>query len=60
MIESANGRQNELCQEKMSFGFPIKSDTNRAVQPQKMAGGLKFQRILLSRLKNKGIDQHAQ
>ena len=25
-----------------SSGFPTKSDTNRAVQPQKMASGLKF------------------
>ena len=26
----------------MSSGFPTRSDTNRAVQPQKMARGLKF------------------
>ena len=25
-----------------SSGFPTRSDTNRAVQPRKMAGGLKF------------------
>ena len=25
-----------------SSGFPIRSNTNRAVQPQKMAGGVKF------------------
>ena len=27
---------------KRSSGFPTRSDTNRAVQPQKMAIGLKF------------------
>ena len=27
---------------KMSMGFPTRSDTNRAVQPQKMARCLKF------------------
>ena len=30
---------------KWASGFPIRSDTNRAVQPQKIAGELKF-RIL--------------
>ena len=29
-------------QENLSSRFPTRSDTNRAVQPQKMAGGLKF------------------
>ena len=29
-------------QENRSSGFPTRSDTNRAVQPQKMARGLKF------------------
>ena len=29
--------------ENLSSGFQIMSDTNRAVQPQKMARGLKFQ-----------------
>ena len=29
--------------EKLSLGFPIRSDTSWAVQPQKMARGLKFQ-----------------
>ena len=34
---------NELCREKnLSLGFPTRSNTNRAVQPQKMARGLKF------------------
>ena len=28
--------------ELRSWGFPTRSDTNRAVQPQKMARGLKF------------------
>ena len=28
---------------KRSSGFPTRSHTNRAVQPQKMARGLKFQ-----------------
>ena len=28
--------------ENRSSGFPTRSDTNRAVQPQKMARGLKF------------------
>ena len=29
--------------ENLSSGFPTRSDTNLAVQPQKMATGLKFQ-----------------
>ena len=29
-------------QENRSSGFPTRFNTNRAVQPQKMAGGLKF------------------
>ena len=28
--------------ENLSSGFPTRSDTNRAVQPQKMARGLEF------------------
>ena len=30
------------CEKKQSLGFPTRSDKNRAVQPQKMARGLKF------------------
>ena len=30
------------CREKTCPGFPTRSDTNRAVQPQMMARGLKF------------------
>ena len=29
--------------ENLSMGFPTKPDTNRAVQPQKIARGLNFQ-----------------
>ena len=32
-----------LDQENLSAGFPTTSDTNRAVHPQKMARGCKFQ-----------------
>ena len=43
-------------------GFPTWSDTNRAVQPQKMARGLKFQIKVVEGLyypycENKGADQ---
>ena len=31
-----------MSQENLSFGFPTRSDTNWAVQPQKMTRGLKF------------------
>ena len=31
-----------VTRKKLSSGFPIKSDTIRAVQPQKMVKGLKF------------------
>ena len=31
-----------LVMRKSVFGFPTRSDTNRAVQPRKMARGLKF------------------
>ena len=47
---------------KPVFGFPTRSDTNWAVQPQEMTGGLKFQiykaegwHYLCS--ENKGADQ---
>ena len=30
------------CENSRSSGFPTRSDTNQAVQPQKMARGLKF------------------
>ena len=30
------------CEKNGLSGFPTRSDTNRAVQPQKMARGLKF------------------
>ena len=32
-----------MSQQNLSLGFPTRSDTNRAVQPQKMARDLKFQ-----------------
>ena len=31
-----------MSQEYLSLGFPTRSNTNQAVQPQKMARGLKF------------------
>ena len=35
--------RNEPCSEKTGLGgFPTRSDTNQAVQPQKMARSLKF------------------
>ena len=34
--------------ENLSSGFPTRSDINKALQPQKMARGLKFWRIVLS------------
>ena len=45
-----------------SSGFPTRSYTNRAVQPQKMARGLKFQINIVEELyypysENKGADQ---
>ena len=46
----------------MSSGFPTRSDTNRAVQKQKMARGLKFRIYEVEGLyylcsENKGADQ---
>ena len=41
--ELGQGKIYEQCCEKPVLGFPTMSDTNRAVQPQKMARGLKFQ-----------------
>ena len=52
-----------LLVRKKSSGFQIRSDTNRAVQPQKMARGLKFWIYKEEGLynlcseKNKGADQ---
>ena len=51
-----------LVLRKPVFGFPTRSDTNQAVQPQKMARGLKFQISEVERLyypcgENKGADQ---
>ena len=48
--------------ENQSSGFPTRSDTNRAVQPQKMASGLKFRIKVVEGLyypysENKGADQ---
>ena len=47
---------------KPTFWFPTRSDTNQAVQPQKMARGLKFQIKKVGGLyyqcsENKGADQ---
>ena len=44
------------------FGFPTRSDTNRAVQPQKMATGSKFLNLEVEGMyypcsENKGADQ---
>ena len=48
--------------ENLSSGFPTSSDTNRAVQPLKMARGLKFQIYEVELLyylcsENKGAEQ---
>ena len=45
-----------------SSGFPTRSDTNQAVQPQKIARGLKFWILVVEELhymcgENKGPDQ---
>ena len=47
---------------KPVFGFPTRSDTNRAVQPQEMARGLKFRILEVKGLyyscsENKGASQ---
>ena len=47
---------------KLTFWFPTRSETNQAVQLQKMARGLKFQIRKVERLyylcsENKGTDQ---
>ena len=47
---------------KPTFWFPTRSDTNQAVQPQKMARGLKFQikkegGLYYQCSENKGADQ---
>ena len=47
---------------KPTFWFPTRSDINRAVQPQKMARGLKFRILKVEGLfylcsENKGADQ---
>ena len=46
-------------QENLSSGFHTRSDTNRAVKPQKMARGLKFriQEVEVDNSENKGADQ---
>ena len=51
-----------LVVRKRVFGFPIRSDTNQAVQPQKMAGSLKFwikevEGLYYLFSENKGADQ---
>ena len=51
-----------MPQENLSSGFPTRSDTNPAVQPQKMVRGLRFQIKKVEELyylcsKYKGIDQ---
>ena len=50
------------CGKYRSSGFPTRSDTNRAVQPRKMARGLKFRIEEVEGLyypcsENKGADQ---
>ena len=51
-----------MLRENLSSGFLTSSDTNQAVQTQKMARGLKFgnlgsREIVLSMLRKKGADQ---
>ena len=46
----------EPCHEKTSLCFLTRSNTNRAVQPQKMARGLKFRKVRDCN-ENKGADQ---
>ena len=51
-----------LVVRKPVFGFPTRSDTNRAVQLQKMARGLQFRIYKIGglyylRSENKGADQ---
>ena len=51
-----------LVVRKPVFGFPTRSDTNKAVQPQKIARGLKFRILKVEGLyypcsENKGADQ---
>ena len=48
--------------EKRSLGFPTRSDSNQAVQAQKMAGSLKFwikeeEKLYYPSSENKGDDQ---
>ena len=38
-----------VSRENIFTGFPTRSDTNRAVQPQKMASELGRRRIILSK-----------
>ena len=45
---SVAGRHLSLSRENQSKGFSTRSDTNRVVQPQKMARGLKFRIYLCS------------
>ena len=51
-----------MLRENLSLGFPTRSDTNQAVQPQKIARGLKFCTSEVEGLyklcsENKGADQ---
>ena len=51
-----------LVVRKPVFGIPTRSDTNRAVQPQKMVRGLKFriyeaEGLYYPCIENKGADQ---
>ena len=62
--KSANNHWNpyESRHEKNSSGIPTRLDTNRAVEPQKMATGLKFgieevEGLFYFCSKNKGADQ---
>ena len=43
ITELQNSTKCAAMKENLSSGFPTKSDTNRALQPLKMARGLKFQ-----------------
>ena len=49
---SVAGRHLSLSRENQSMGFSTRSDTNRVVQPQKMARGLKLRIYLCSESKN--------
>ena len=61
-VELAALERLEKSRENLSSGFPTRSDINRAVHPQEIANGLKFQIKAAERLyyrcgENKDADQ---